>query len=166
VNTGDARIRLREVSERDYPFLQALYAEVRAPELARASWSEAEKNVFVVQQFTLQDRHYRAHYLNADFWVIEWCETSEPIGRLYRSQHASERLDRLMEISVLQRFRGCGIGTALTKGVMHDAAARDHDVGLAVEPNNPAMRLYERLGFAAIDEGEIYREMRWSRGRS
>ncbi|MGL4232053.1 MAG: GNAT family N-acetyltransferase, partial [Casimicrobium sp.] len=118
---------------------------------------------FVAQQFALQDRHYRTHYLNADFWVIEWCETGESMGRLYRSQHASERLDRLMEISVLQSFRGRGIGTALTQRVLLDAAARDHDVGLAVEPNNPARRLYERLGFVAIDDGEIYREMRWSR---
>jgi GNAT superfamily N-acetyltransferase len=53
-------------------------------------------------------------------------------------------------------WRGRGIGTALLEGLA--ALAREHGferLSLSVEPTNPALRLYERLGWRAVgmDDG-------------
>lgn len=66
----------------------------------------------------------------------------------------------LLFVAVDKSCRGTGIGTALIRAAFDRC---DGDVKLHVELNNPALRLYRRLGFA-----NKYAEMRWvhpSRGR-
>ena len=60
----------------------------------------------------------------------------------------------LLFVAVLPETRGKGIGGRLIK---HCLAQVDGDVKLHVEYENPAKRLYERLGFDTK-----YAEMRWS----
>jgi hypothetical protein len=48
-------------------------------ELARTLWTEAEKAAFLRAQFALQQAHYRTHYRDADFCIIE--AKGRPIGR-------------------------------------------------------------------------------------
>jgi ribosomal protein S18 acetylase RimI-like enzyme len=55
-------------------------------------------------------------------------------------------------IGVRQRYRRRGIGGALLRRLVERARDADlHAVSLSVEEDNPAMRLYERIGF--IPEG-------------
>jgi ribosomal protein S18 acetylase RimI-like enzyme len=44
-------------------------------------------------------------------------------------------------------LRGQGIGTELVKGLIEEAASAGRAVTLGVVKTNPALRLYERLGF-------------------
>jgi ribosomal protein S18 acetylase RimI-like enzyme len=54
-----------------------------------------------------------------------------------------------LSIGVLAAERGRGIGAALLAAALAQAALDGHRrVSLSVEPDNPAFRLYERLGFA------------------
>ena len=62
----------------------------------------------------------------------------------------------LLFVTVDPETRGQGIGKRL---IEHCLAEVDGDVKLHVEYDNPAKRLYERLGFATK-----YAEMRWSPG--
>lgn len=61
----------------------------------------------------------------------------------------------LVYIAVHNDFRGHGIGRQLMQKALEEA---EGDVALHVEPDNPALRLYQRLGFT-----NKYLEMRYSK---
>jgi ribosomal protein S18 acetylase RimI-like enzyme len=50
-------------------------------------------------------------------------------------------------IAILPEFQNRGIGTELIREVLEEAAAKGFPVELKVLKINPAIRLYERLGF-------------------
>jgi ribosomal protein S18 acetylase RimI-like enzyme len=56
-----------------------------------------------------------------------------------------------MGIAVLPEYRGQGVGTALLKRLLEEAANVYPAISLSVSPNNPAIRLYERLRFKLVD---------------
>jgi ribosomal protein S18 acetylase RimI-like enzyme len=53
----------------------------------------------------------------------------------------------LGQLFVDKSLRGQGIGTELVKGLIEEAASAGRAVTLGVVKTNPALRLYERLGF-------------------
>lgn len=53
----------------------------------------------------------------------------------------------LAQLFVDKSSRGQGIGTELVKGLIEEAASAGRAVTLAVVKTNPALRLYEQLGF-------------------
>jgi ribosomal protein S18 acetylase RimI-like enzyme len=60
-----------------------------------------------------------------------------------------------LAISVLPEYRGQGIGTRLLSALHDGIAGRgDQRISLSVQKTNPAVRLYERLGYAIIVESE------------
>lgn len=62
----------------------------------------------------------------------------------------------LVYIATHRNFRGKGIGKKIMQEAMYLA---NGDIALHVEPNNPAKRLYEQLGFT-----NKYLEMRYKKG--
>lgn len=56
------------------------------------------------------------------------------------------------EVSVAMRpdYRGQGIGTALLQALIAQVSGRYAALSLSVDPLNPALRLYERLGFVVV----------------
>jgi ribosomal protein S18 acetylase RimI-like enzyme len=60
-----------------------------------------------------------------------------------------------LSIAVAPEGRGRGIGTQLLGALIDVAGAKGHRaVSLSVEPDNPAVRLYERAGFVRVaDDG-------------
>jgi RimJ/RimL family protein N-acetyltransferase len=150
-------IQLRPIAATDEPFLFVLYASTRAEELAPVPWTEEQKRAFLEMQFRAQTIHYRTHYSSAQFLVIE--DGGEPIGRLYLHRQPDDI--RIVDISLLPQFRGAGIGTKLLKDVLAEGEAAGKTVSIHVESFNPAMRLYERLGFRHIDDNGVYHRMEW-----
>ena len=59
----------------------------------------------------------------------------------------------------MPEFRGRGIGTALVTELFAEADASGRSVSIHVERNNPARRLYERLGFQDVGEHGVYQLM-------
>lgn len=143
---------LRPVRDDDRAFLVALYGASRAGELALAGWDAATRAAFVEQQFAAQDRHYRGHYPGATLDVVEI--GGERAGRLY--VHRGARDIRIMDILLAPPFRGRGIGSALLRDLIGEAAASGRVLSIHVERDNPARRLYERLGFEPAGEHGIY----------
>lgn len=152
-------LRFRAVVDADLPFLCALYASTREAELAQVSWPEEAKQAFLADQFRRQHEHYVRNYVGADFLVIERDDGNEKIGRLY--VHRTPREIRLMDIALVASERGRGIGGALLAELMDEARATGAQITLHVEPNNPACRLYERLGFALIENRGVYLFLGW-----
>lgn len=139
-------------------FLFRVYAATRAEEMALlADWTPAAKEAFLRSQFQAQHQHYRTHYPQACFEVI--VERGLDIGRLYLA-HLSEEV-RLMDIALLPDYRGRGIGGALMRDIMAEAAALGHLVSLHVEDDNRAKRFYERMGFTVAGELSFYKLLHW-----
>jgi GNAT superfamily N-acetyltransferase len=158
-----AGISLSPVTDFDRPFLQHLYRLVRWDEFAAAAWPDEMKNAFLDSQFELQRRGYESSYPDAEFYLISHGETL--IGRLYVDRSGAA-LD-LVEISLLPEWRGRGLGGELLAVLQDEVrAGRSGHVRLSVTPDNPARRLYERMGFvvpaaASTSYVEAYVEMVW-----
>lgn len=143
---------LRPERPDDDEFLFRLYAESRAAELAVAPWTEAEKDAFLHSQFQLQRSHYRLYYAEARFDVIE--HEGRPVGRLYVHRGAHEI--RLMDIALIPAYRNRGWGSELIRRLTEEAEADSKTISLYVEADNPARRLYGRMGFRPIGEHGPY----------
>lgn len=150
-------VGLRAASSQDEPFLRTLYASIRADELAQVPWTDEQKRAFTDMQFTAQDQYYREHYPTAQFLVIE--QGGVPIGRLYVDRWPREI--RIMDIALLPEFRGLGIGTKLIRKLQEEAASAAKALSIHVEKFNPALRLYQRLGFRPKEDKEVYLLMEW-----
>ncbi|WP_236585432.1 GNAT family N-acetyltransferase [Dyella sp. EPa41] len=152
-------LRWRDAHDGDLPFLRRLYADTRAAELAAVPWPDAARRAFLDSQFTLQHRHYTTNYQPADYLVIEYAGV--PIGRLYLHCHDHEAT--VIDIALLEAWRGRGFGAALLREVQC-AAARDalDAVVLHVDLRNlGARRLYERMRFVAEADTGTHLRMRW-----
>lgn len=145
-------LELRPAAEDDRELLFRVYASTRAEELSVTGWPDATIEGFLRQQFATQDHYYRANFPDATFEVI--VVDGEPAGRLYLHDVADET--RIIDIAVLPRFQGRGVGTRLVREVLAAAGARGACVTIHVERNNPALAWYRRLGFVLAQDGEPY----------
>jgi ribosomal protein S18 acetylase RimI-like enzyme len=154
----DPRVTFRPIAPDDQELLLRIYRSTREEELAMVlDWTEEMKAAFVRQQFEAQHAWYQDHYQGAQFDLI--LEDGVPVGRLY--VHRRDREIRLVDITLLPDFRKGGIGTSLLRDLLAEGEAAGKPVTIHVEVFNPAMRLYERLGFQPIEERGPYRLMEW-----
>jgi len=156
--TPDLSVVLRPIQPEDLPFLARVYASTRWEELAQTNWTEEQKAAFCQMQFQAQHFHYQKHFGGASFDVIE-CE-GQPIGRLYVAR--SEKEIRIVDISLLPEHRGAGIGTRFLLALQEEALGEGKALGIHVEKFNPAMKLYERLGFKPVEDQGIYLLMQFN----
>ncbi len=151
-------LQIREEVETDAEFIASLYCEYRWQELQEVPWDEAQKKSFLASQAKLQTDHYRRNYPGALYLIFE--TNQSPIGRLYL--YASESEYRLMEVLFLAAYRGQGIGTRLIRALLAQAQLENRRVTLHVEPNNPAQRLYRRMGFELSEDRGAYHFLSWT----
>jgi ribosomal protein S18 acetylase RimI-like enzyme len=155
-----SRVACRAVAAGDDELLYRIYASTRSEELAPVPWTEAQKEAFLRMQFRAQSLDYAANYPGAAFLVI--LVDGVAAGRLYVDRRGDEL--RIVDIALLPEHRGSGIGGALLRELLEEAAATGKPVRIHVEHMNPALRLYERLGFRRIGEFGIYLLMEWAAG--
>ena len=150
----------RPETEDDLPFLRRLYVAIRWDEVSAMGLTDVgQKLAFLSQQFDLQRHHYRTHYHDAAFQIVE--SGGAPIGRLYLWR--GPRDHRIVDISLQPEMTGQGIGGAILERIQAEAAAAGRGVSIHVETFNPARRLYERKGFIEVSGGESgpYHLMEW-----
>jgi GNAT superfamily N-acetyltransferase len=157
MNVMIKRLSLRPVADADEAFLLDVYAGTRADELALVDWDEAQKAAFVRMQFDAQHAYYREQYPDAAFDVI--LLDGEAAGRLYVNHSPSEI--RIVDIALLPGRRGQGIGSALLAQVQDEAARAGKPLRIHVERFNPALRWYQKLGFAPVADRGVYVLMEW-----
>ena len=145
-------IQLRPITKDDREFLYRCYASTRTEELSVVPWSDADKDQFLRMQFNAQTDHYDKHYAKAQFQVI--LVDDVPAGRLYVDRWPQEI--RIVDITLLPGFRGRGVGSTLLQTLIEESEGAGKSLSIHVEKNNPAMRLYTRLGFVPVGEVGVY----------
>jgi ribosomal protein S18 acetylase RimI-like enzyme len=148
-------ITLRPITVDDEAFLYQVYASTRQEEMALVPWNEAQKAAFLSMQFRAQRQDYQTNYPDAAFQVI--LRDGVPAGRLYVDRR--EREIAVIDISLLPEHRGAGIGSRLLRELLAEASRLGQPVTIHVEKFNPALRLYQRLGFSPIADTGIYLQM-------
>lgn len=151
-------IAYRPAREEDLDFVASVYASTRLEEVAQTGWPIEAQYAFLQQQHEAQHSHYADVYPDAERLIVE--RGGAPIGRLYLMEWPDDL--RIVDISLLPEARGQGIGEAILRDIGADAASRGKKVSIHVEQFNPAMRLYQRLGFAEIEDKGVYKLMEWS----
>jgi ribosomal protein S18 acetylase RimI-like enzyme len=160
VSSPDAGISLRQATAQDAEFFYRLYASTRWEELAQTNWSDEQKAQFCAMQFHAQTADYGANYPHAQFSVIE--RQGEPAGRLIVDRR--ERAIHIIDIALIPEMRGQGTGTHLLGELMNEATLAGQPLSIHVETFNPALRLYQRLGFRPIEDKGVYLLMEWTPG--
>jgi ribosomal protein S18 acetylase RimI-like enzyme len=156
-------VSLRPYVPDDQAFLFQLYAGTRLHEVAAFGWSPAQQEAFFRMQFNAQQRWYQMSYPEADHQII-LNEEQQPIGRMLVSRGQDAFM--LVDIALLPEYRGHGIGMELLQKLIAQARAAGKPVRLQVMRTNPAMHLYERLGFTKTGEDQMYVQMVFSHPES
>jgi ribosomal protein S18 acetylase RimI-like enzyme len=157
IRAAETGLSFRPVTDADLPFLARLYASTRVDELAAVPWSAEKKAAFLDMQFRAQHADYQHNYPDADRLVL--VHAGQDAGRLYIERAPNRH--GIIDIAFLPEHRGRGLGTALLRDLLDEAAGAGKPVSIHVEKFNPAMRLYDRLGFKTEEEGSVYHLMRW-----
>lgn len=137
--------------------LLAIYSSTREEELRPVPWTDEQKALFLKSQYEAQHKHYFAHYGHAEYLALE--QAGAMIGRYYLDR--SDRDLHVLDIALLPEYRGCGIGTAILSQLVQEAKAGGRGIVLYVEHENPARRLYARLGFKFVEDAGVYARLAW-----
>jgi len=159
MNSGvNASLALRPITTTDRDRLYRIYASTRAEELAVTDWNDSQKATFLQMQFDAQHRYYMENYRDARFQMIEWDRA--PVGRLYLVRWPDEI--RIIDIALLPEYRGRGLGSQLLRNIQADAQQAGLPVTIHVERFNPALSLYQRLGFHMVEDKGVYLLLKWT----
>jgi GNAT superfamily N-acetyltransferase len=151
-------ITFRPAEESDYEFQRLLYHDVRREEMTQFPFTEEQKIAFLDWQFSCQYAHYREHYPTCEWNILE--KDGQPIGRLLIDRWRDQI--RIVDIALHSAWCGNGIGSMLLAEILQQGREAGLPVTIHVEVFNPAMRLYERLGFEHVDTSGAYNLMRWT----
>lgn len=153
---------LRPIRDTDEEFLLRVYASTRAAELAQTGWDESVCDAFVRMQFHAQASYYRTQWPMSVHSVIEvmWMDVQHPAGRLWVDRRSD--VIHVLDIALLPEWRGRGVGATCLKRLIAEAVRLGQTVTIQVEQNNPARRLYDRLGFAPVGSQQgMHQLMAW-----
>ena len=160
---------IRDGTAEDLPFLVAMLSEA-------AFWRPGAPRPTLGKALT---DHHVARYIQSwgrpgDRSVVAEDETGRPIGAAwYRIFGAAEPGYGFVDegipeltVAVAEPWRGRGTGTRLLEALVDRARADGFPgISLSVEEDNPALRLYTRLGSGAVSrsEGAVTMLLRLSR---
>ena len=132
-------LRLAAEEDADRPFLEALF-------VACSPLRGALPDPIMRHQAVIRETGYRADFPSAMRRIL--VEQDVPIGRVMIDWSDDAWL---IDIAVLPDRQRSGTGTAVLLAYLDVVDRRGHRAGLQVMRDNPALRLYERLGFAAVE---------------
>lgn len=150
-------ITLRPVSQGDEGFLYQLYSQTHIDEMGARDWDTDQQQFFLRMQFNAQQRFYQAEYADADYRII--LLNQQPVGWIVIARRVDEMLG--VDIALLPEHRNAGIGTTLLDDMKAEATQTGKPIHFHVTKFNPAIRLYERLGFSRIGETGMHFLMEW-----
>ena len=97
---------------------------------------------------TFQEGIFRKKFIPSQIQIITLA--GNDIGMISLEERNEDMFLRVIEI--LPRHQRQGFGTTIIQKIIDDAAHQRKEVRLQVLKVNPAKQLYDRLGFAVIEE--------------
>jgi GNAT superfamily N-acetyltransferase len=153
---GYAQVRTsRVVLPDDAPFLEAVYRSTREAELSALGWPSITAEMFARSQFDMQTRYYASAFPSAEHLVVVVDGT--PAGRLIVDRSGPGW--HVVDLSLLVEHRGAGVGTAVVRQLLDEAAQSGVDVTCHAESSSRAQRFWEHLGFIAGDREGVHVRM-------
>ncbi|HRW09978.1 MAG TPA: N-acetyltransferase [Caldilineaceae bacterium] len=151
--------QLRSITSEDEPILwQMLYFAAHLHEEEGKSWTDAQADPALALYVTAWGRPGDLGFIAE----TQEAETQQkmPIGavwvRLFRGDtkaySATDEETPELAVAVLPTHTGQGVGTALLQQLLLSGKAHFPAVALNVRADNPAFRLYQRLGFVVTGE--------------
>ena len=131
----------RQATMDDYEFLYTLHVQALRPYVEKLwGWEETWQREYFECKFDPKNRKIiQIEDQDAGVLVVQQCEAQTYIAL----------------IEILPEFHGQGVGTAIIADLCSQAHERNQVVTLHVlRSNDPARRLYERLGFEVALEEE------------
>jgi GNAT superfamily N-acetyltransferase len=147
-------VSLRRATQDDDAFLLDLFASTH-PEFSLLNLPKNQLHALMYMQFNAQRQQYDECYPQAESKII--LQDQRPIGRMLVDK--TGRAFLLIDIAVFPEHRNAGIGTSLLQDLLSEASVAGKPVRLHVLKSNPALRLYERLGFSRVGDESMYFEM-------
>ena len=138
----------RPATVADYDYLYDLHVATMRDYVGRTwGWDGA-----------VQERMFREQFDPKHVEIVE--RDGQRIGVLSVEDRGDEVFLRSIEVD--PAHQGLSIGTAMVVQLIRSAATTGRPVSLQVLKVNPALRLYQRLGFALIEETATHFRMRFS----
>ena len=153
-------LSLREQDDADADAVIVRRAHASDPRWAMmATWPVMMVAALRDQQQLAQERHLAALHPHADKLMI--LVDGIAVGRIVVDRNAGSW--HLVDLALIAEAQGVGIGTAVLRRLLGDAARTNVGVGLEVGVDNPrADVFYRRLGFMDAPGGnELQRRLRW-----
>lgn len=138
---------LRPATPADEPFLYALFRATMRASINQlwGDWDEARWS-----------RFFRDQFQAARYQVVQ--VGGADVGALVVDVRSDEVY--LDTVEIAPGYQGRGLGTAIVRAVLEDAAERGLPVRLQVNRANRARALYERLGFREVGRSDTHVCMR------
>ena len=148
---------LRPVSSDDEAFLIEVYASTRAEEVAGLPWDANQRDSFMRMQFAAQQQDYQRRFPDSDHRLL--LLDGRRAGRVYLARTENEI--RILDIALAPEHRNKGIGTRIIKDLLTEASQSRKPVRVYVEQFNPALALFERLGFSRAEDIGTHFLLEW-----
>lgn len=149
------RVSLRPVSSDDDEFLFKLFCSSVGNELN--ALAGAQRDMLLRMQFNAQVQTYDAEFPKADHQII--LLDDKIIGRVLVERAETEH--RGVDIALLPEYRSGGIGRMLIQELLDEASRAGKPFRISVVRTNPALHLYDRLGFKITGENLTHYIMEW-----
>ena len=149
----------RDAVAEDRPFLDGLDDSLFPWIDAVAGLSEGQRHALLAMQRQARDRSYAARWPDARCRIVE-CDGPAgrvAVGRIWTAVAGTSL--HLLDISLLPGWRGQGLGGELLLQLVAEAGAGGRGVTLEVLEDNPARRLYRRIGFELVERQSPYLRM-------
>ena len=137
----------RPASRSDFDFCWPIYRDAMKPLTeALGQWNEPAQHKIVAQAVADSG----TSILRQDQADVGWLQVEE-----------SRHVVQLKQLFLLPAVRNRGLGTGFLTWMKERADRKRKDLTLDVMSNNPALRLYERLGFKTISTADNKITMRY-----
>ena len=141
----------RSRNQNDTEFVFKLFYEHKVIELKAESWPESLKLQMMATQFKALEKSFAHSHPNSEDHILVL--KTKPLGRVVINRTASAI--ELLYLAILSEHQSKGFAQMVLKALINESDLNRKSVLLKVTKENPAVRLYKKLGFTIIHEDAI-----------
>jgi ribosomal protein S18 acetylase RimI-like enzyme len=148
------QFHLREARAEDEAFRYRLFVATVGSEFMTLVGDES----LLQMQYRARRMSHERSFPGAEEKII-CLPDGKPVGRLLI--YLQPRAIRLVDIGLLESYRGHGIGTTVLRTLQQDCRDKGTRLELQVARTNRAVNLYLQMGFTVASQDGMYAQMRW-----